>query len=86
MVYSNRIIGLYYSKIGEKMEDKKREAVYNPKADKKWKEKNKEHRNYLSGRGAARSFIRNRATIEDLEELKRLINKRIKELKLDDVK
>ena len=58
------------------MEDKKREAVYNPKADKKWKEANKEHRNYLSGRGAARSFIRNRATIEDLDELQELINER----------
>lgn len=58
------------------MENKKRNAVYNPTADKKWKEKNKEHRNYLSSRGTARSFIRNKATMEDLEELKNLIKER----------
>lgn len=59
----------------------KREAVYNPKADKKWIEKNKEHRRYLSARGAARSFIRNRSTLEDLEELEVLIEERRKTLK-----
>lgn len=61
--------------------DKKREAVYNPEADKKWIEKNKEHRRYLSARGAARSFIRNRAILEDLEELKELIEERENKLK-----
>ena len=60
--------------------DKKREAIYNPEADKKWIEKNKEHRRYLSNRGAARSFIRNRATLEDLEELEALIAERKKSL------
>ncbi|MDO5027447.1 MAG: hypothetical protein Q4E50_06420 [Tissierellia bacterium] len=59
----------------------KRESVYNPDADKKWIEKNKEHRRYLSARGAARSFIRNRATLEDLEELEGLIEERRKVLK-----
>lgn len=50
-------------------------------ADKRWIEKNREHRNYLSARGGARSFIRKRATEEDLEELKSLIAEREKELK-----
>lgn len=62
--------------------EKKREAVYNPEADKKWIEKNKEHRRYLSARGGARSFIRNRATLEDLEELEELIKARRENLKL----
>ena len=43
------------------------------RATKKWNEKNKERRNYLSKRSAARSFIRNNATKEDLIELKELI-------------
>lgn len=61
------------------MEDK-RNAVYNPKADKKWIEQNKEHRRYLSYRGTARTFIRNHATAEDLEELENLIKERRSEL------
>lgn len=59
--------------------EKKRKAVYNPEADKRWKEKNREHRNYLTGRGAARSFIRNRATKDDLLELKALIEERLRQ-------
>lgn len=59
----------------------KREAVYNPEADKKWADKKKEHRSYLSSRSSARSFIRNKATLEDLEELKDLISNREQELK-----
>lgn len=62
------------------MEKKKRKAVYNPEADRRWKEKNREHRNYLTGRGAARSFIRNKATKEDLQELKLLIEERLRQL------
>lgn len=59
--------------------EKKRKAVYNPEADRRWKEKNREHRNYLTGRGAARSFIRNKATREDLLELKSLIEERLRQ-------
>lgn len=61
-------------------EKKKREAVYNPRADKRWNEKNKEHRRYLTSRGQARSFIRNRAKLEDLEELESLIEEKRKQL------
>ncbi|MGX2947154.1 hypothetical protein [Enterococcus alishanensis] len=45
-------------------------------AQKKYYEKNKKRRSYLSSRSSARSFIRNKATIEDLEELENLIFER----------
>ncbi|EGP7194656.1 TPA: hypothetical protein RD840_000464 [Listeria monocytogenes] len=43
------------------------------KANKAWQEKNKEHANYLKSRSAARSFIKKKATLEDLKELEKLI-------------
>lgn len=46
------------------------------RASKKWEEKNREYSNYLTQRRAARSFIRNKATKEDLEELKKLIEEK----------
>lgn len=49
-------------------------------ANKRYRDKNKEHRNYLSSRSSARSFIKNKATIDDLTELKNLIQKRKDEL------
>lgn len=49
------------------------------KATKKWNEQNREHRNYLSKRSSARSFIRNHATEEDLDELESLIKEKKKE-------
>ena len=55
------------------MEEKKRRAVYNPKADKKWRDDNPNHKRYLSARSAARSFINTKATEEDLKELELLI-------------
>ena len=48
------------------------------RASKKWEEKNREYSNYLTQRRAARSFIRNKATKEDLEELEKLIEEREK--------
>lgn len=60
--------------------EKKRKAVYNPEADKKWREANKEHRRYLTVRGSARSFIRNKATRDDLLELKSLIEERLNQI------
>lgn len=63
---------------------KKRKGYSTPEgqaaADKRWAEKNKEHRTYLSSRSSARSFIRNKATLEDLAELAELIEDRKKEL------
>ncbi len=45
-------------------------------ANKKWQHKNKEYSNYLKSRSTARGFIKNKATLEDLEELERLIEER----------
>ena len=57
------------------MAEKKYDQVeYN----RRWAEKNKERRRYLSYRSSARSFIRNYASQEDLEELKDLIEKQKK--------
>lgn len=46
------------------------------RANEKWAENNKERRSYLSSRSSARSFIRNKATLEDLDELDQLIKER----------
>lgn len=40
-------------------------------ANKRWEAKNKEYSNYLKQRSAARSFIKNKASKEDIEEFKR---------------
>lgn len=50
-------------------------------ANKRWQEKNKEKAKYLSDRSRARSFIRNKATLEDIEELEELIRARREVLK-----
>lgn len=50
-------------------------------ANKRWQEKNKEYSNYLKDRSKARSFIKNKATKEDIEELEQLIAARKEQLK-----
>lgn len=55
-------------------------AKYNPEADKKWNEENKKHRQYLGARSSAKSFIRRKATMEDLVALEELIVARKKYL------
>lgn len=50
------------------------------RAQKKYDEKNREKRTYLSQRSTSRGFIRNKATMEDLEELEELIAARKKAL------
>ena len=59
------------------MEEKKREAVYNPKADKLWNEKNKQHRQYLNKRSATKNFILKLATNEDIKLVNDWLNERI---------
>lgn len=49
--------------------------------NKSWDNKNKEYSNYLKSRSAAKSFIRNKATQEDLDELILLIT--LKSCELD---
>jgi hypothetical protein len=59
------------------MTDKK----YNQqKYNKQWANNNKEHANYLRARSAARSFIRKKATKDDLEELREMIELRLSEI------
>lgn len=50
------------------------------RAQKKYDEENKEKRNYLKSRSAARSFIRNKAKKEDLDELKEIIEEKYKSM------
>ena len=56
------------------MERKTSEAQI--KANKKWIEANREKANYMRGKSSAKSFIRNKATLEDLEESEKLILER----------
>ena len=52
------------------------------KATKKWNKNNREHRNYLSKRSSARSFIRNHATMNDLNELEEIVKEKKEELEM----
>ena len=55
-----------------------KELTARQRADNKWNEKNREHRNYMTKRSTARGFIRNHATKEDLLELQELIEENLK--------
>jgi len=48
--------------------------------NRKWAKDNKEHKRFLSYRSTARTFIRNYAKKEDLEELSELIQNKLKEI------
>lgn len=48
--------------------------------------KNRDHANYLKNRTSARCFIRNKATLEDIEELKVLMKERAEALKKENNK
>ena len=48
------------------------------KANSKWDSENKERVRYLQDRSKARNFILKKATLEDLEELKKLIEEKEK--------
>lgn len=55
-----------------------KELTARQRANKKWNERNREHRNYMTKRSTARGFIRNHATKEDLLELQELIEENLK--------
>jgi hypothetical protein len=60
----------------------KEEKKYNQaEYDKKWIEKNREKRRYLSYRSTTRTFLNNYAELEDLKEIEELVEKRKKILK-----
>ena len=42
-------------------------------AIKNWQSNNKEYSNYLKSKSSAKSFIKNKATIEDIEDIEKLI-------------
>lgn len=50
-------------------------------ANQKWEKKNGEYASYLKSRSSAKSFIRNKATLDDLKELLKLIDERKNTLK-----
>ncbi|RHW49011.1 hypothetical protein [Lactobacillus bombicola] len=50
------------------------------RANKKWDEKNKERKSYINKRSTTKSFILNLATQEDLENIKKYVEQREKEL------
>lgn len=54
------------------MEQKNKQTI----ANKKWQDKNKEYTKYLNYRSRARSFIKNLAKKEDVQELEKLLSER----------
>lgn len=54
------------------------------RANKKWKDNNKDKQRVYQYRSYARSYITKMATAEDLDELVKLIDERRKELKVSD--
>ena len=59
---------------------KKRKSVYNYEQDRKWIENNRERKRYITYRSMATMFIRNHATLEDIEQLQDTIKKRLEAL------
>ncbi|MFI3230761.1 MAG: hypothetical protein R3Y29_04330 [bacterium] len=53
-------------------------ATKQTEANKRWQEKNKEKTRYLRNRSYCRSFLKNDATPEDIEEAQALIQERLK--------
>ena len=58
------------------MEEKNKQT----EANKKWQAQNKEYSNYLKARSTTRGFIKNKATMEDLAEILKLVAERRQEL------
>ncbi len=63
------------------MDMDKKTSEAQTKANKKWDENNREYSSYLKSRSSAKSFIRNKATLEDLEEIEKLITEKRELLK-----
>ena len=60
-------------------EKKKRKAVYDLDAQKKWlnkNEENREKRRRINRKSATKKFLKEDATLEELEEIKKLVEER----------
>ena len=64
--------------------DEEEKTLTQTERNKRWQEKNKERTKYLQKRSTARGFIKNHATLEDLEELETLLKERYEALKQND--
>lgn len=64
------------------MENKKRKAIYNRKADLRYleSEKAKANKNYLNKKSVAKNFILKSATDEDIILVREWLNERINEV------
>ncbi|EKO1913634.1 hypothetical protein PZQ55_002722 [Clostridium botulinum] len=58
-------------------EEKSKQTI----ANQNWEKKNREYASYLKSRSSARSFIRNKASLEDIEEFRDLLKEREELLK-----
>lgn len=65
-------------------ENKKRKAVYNREADKKYRENNKELVRYTTYKSRARVFVRDLIIKEDIGEFEALLSERKKKLSRED--
>lgn len=63
------------------MESNEKKKYNQNEYNKRYEEKNRERANYLKSRSATKSFIRNKSTLEDVEELRTLLEQREIELK-----
>ena len=61
-------------------ENKKRKAVYNREADKRYRENNKEQVRYTTYKSRARAFLRDMIKDEDLAEFNNLMSERNKKV------
>ena len=50
------------------------------RANEKWHKNHRDRANYIAMRSSARSFIRKKSTLDDLEELQNIIENRRREL------
>lgn len=60
-------------------EEKKKTKNYYPESQKKWNQKNKEHKKHLNYRSYTKTFINSMASVEELQEIKILIDKKLEE-------
>lgn len=58
-------------------EPKSKVSESQKRANKKWAEKNKTKNTYIKTRSSARSFIRNHASEDDIEEFRTLLDERL---------